>query len=203
MIAESVDGDVAAFLRQFASITSGYQQKYFKRRLECLEKVRVVPMSELFDKWTVDHLRRFGGYRKKECYSNALHTAELLDRIDEVTLMGKTVRNPEVRYVEGYLLTLGLPIDHAFNKIGDWYFDVTMDLLHGRVDGDSYWTVGEWGYSEALRIMGDNGYYGVSSTRCSGSPATRTWNSWTMKKIYKRLEIPVFFIILEVCDYEQ
>ena len=35
-----------------------------------------------------------------------------------------------------------------------------MDLLHGRVDGDSYWTVGEWGYSEALRIMGDNGYYG-------------------------------------------
>ena len=160
LIAESVGGDVETFLRQFASITSGYQQKYFKRRLECLEKVRVVPMNRLFDGWTIDHLRRFGDFRKKECYSNALHTAELLEHIDEVSLMGKVVKKPEVKYVEGYLLTLGLPIDHAFNKIGDWYFDVTMDLLHDRVEEDCYWKIGEWSYREALKLMCETGYYG-------------------------------------------
>lgn len=70
------------------------------------------------------------------------------------------MENPEVKYVEGYMTVIGIPIDHAFNKIGDYYFDVTVDFLLDSKDKGDYNVIGEWDYREALSIMAEEGYYG-------------------------------------------
>lgn len=159
-ISETSDNSVADMLQQFVTLTSGYQKEYYKKRLDCLNRVPMHSVHELFDKETADLLKRLGRFKKKECYANALHASEIIQSMGEVYILGEKVENPEVKYVEGYVLVFGIPIDHAFNRIGDHWFDVTMDFALGDKEVSPHYSVGEWNYAEALRMMCEEGFYG-------------------------------------------
>lgn len=64
--------------------------------------------------------KKMSGARKKECFNNAFK--ELLNHSDGV-------------YVLGYVFLHSIPIEHAWVKEGETYFDVTLDpeKQHGYV----------------------------------------------------------------------
>lgn len=162
-ITESSSNSIVDMLRFFAEQSSGYQRDYFNKKLESVKHVKCTSVYELFDASTINILKRNGRFKKKECYSNALHTAQILESFDEITLNidGKTYGLEDIKYVEGYMTLYGsFPIDHAFNKIGDYYFDVTAELVLKDISFDDYYSIGEWNSDEALRIMAKTGYYG-------------------------------------------
>lgn len=159
-ITESDDHSTANMLKNFARLSSGYQKEYFERKLSCLRQIEVHSVYDLFESDVIDRLRKYGRFQKKECYSNSLHAANILESIGKLSVNGQVMENPEVKYVEGYMTVIGIPIDHAFNKIGDYYFDVTVDFLLDSKDKGDYSVIGEWDYREALSIMAEEGYYG-------------------------------------------
>ena len=54
------------------------------------------------------------------------------------TAMNCTVSNSDVDYVEGYIVTLGVPIQHAWNSYKGKYFDITDYKLFNNEMGDHY-----------------------------------------------------------------
>ena len=158
-ITENEDHSVVNMLKQFAKLSSGYQRDYFNHKLECLKRVEISSVRDLFDPKTVERLDAIGKFKKKECYANALHAAQILNNMDNVTFLGENVGSVEVEYVEGYMCYGVIPIEHAFNKVGDYYFDVTREFLFDTTN-EEYFKVGEWTFDEALDIMEESGYYG-------------------------------------------
>lgn len=127
---------------------SGIQQELAKKKLDSLKAVSCVPLTEAVGedaaKKTIERVK----IAKKECYANALHTAECLRSLD-------------VKYCEGWMMLYGIPIEHAFNKVGDTYFDVTAEIALGDdVTKTEYYVIGEWDPDTALQIMasGDQCY---------------------------------------------
>ena len=89
------------------------QRKYFADTIDVAKRVEVVPAADVFDEREIELIRRTVRPAVKECYKNA-HLLTLLfpDR---------------VRYVEGKTHTV-IPIDHAFNRVGDKYIDITFEF---------------------------------------------------------------------------
>ena len=116
---ETYKADNLAEVRHMLEIMSNFEGNLWtdiaKAKLNALTEVEVVPLSELFDKKTITEIKKRVRPVPKECYSNSFHTAEFLSEFD-------------VEYCEGYIVFMGIPIEHAFNKIGDKYFDVTQEL---------------------------------------------------------------------------
>jgi len=65
-----------------------------------------------------------------------------------------------VRYVEGKTHTV-IPIDHAFNRVGDKYIDITFEFALG-LDPTQYEYVafGEYPAGVIEEIANQTGYYG-------------------------------------------
>lgn len=63
---------------------------------------------------------------KKECYNNSWRYIQ--DHYNE-----------KAKYILGYLLYMGVPIEHAWVKVGTEHFDVTLDPKND----DEYWQVCE------------------------------------------------------------
>ena len=89
------------------------QRKYFADTIDVAKRVEVVPAADVFNEREIELIRRVVRPAVKECYKNA-HLLTLLfpDR---------------VRYVEGKTHTV-IPIDHAFNRVGDKYIDITFEF---------------------------------------------------------------------------
>lgn len=134
-------------LKLIASVTDGYQRDYYE---QMLKDARIVKCSSVYDVFNEDEIARIKKLvrpKKKECYANAYH----------LTSCGI----PNVLYCEGYMSLKGLPIEHAFNKVGDKYVDITAELALGEdVDGNEYVLLGEYDGDTALQTMAEDGYYG-------------------------------------------
>ena len=89
------------------------QRKYFADTIDVAKRVEVVPAADVFNEREIELIRRVVRPEVKGCYRNA-HLLTLLfpDR---------------VRYVEGKTHTV-IPIDHAFNRVGDKYIDITFEF---------------------------------------------------------------------------
>lgn len=135
------------FLKKFTMITDGYQKKYYQRMLS---DARVVKCSSVFDVLSEDDIlkiKRNARPKMKECYRNAY--------------LATQCGIPDMLYCEGYTTCMGLPIEHAFNKIGDMYIDITAELVLDRdVSDDEYVVIGEYTPKEAFDVMGETGHYG-------------------------------------------
>lgn len=61
----------------------------------------------------------------KECFRNS----QLL-----------TILDPNIEYVQGYIKTNGIIIEHAWNKYGDFHFDTTLEFNFNEL-AESYYQV--------------------------------------------------------------
>lgn len=133
-------------LEAMSKFGSGMQKKLAKEKLSVMKPVKCVRLKDAIGPEAVEKVKIYVRPEKKNCYANALHVAEYL-------------REHDVKYCEGWLIMHGLPIEHAFNKTGDTYFDVTEEFA---LDGDpaeyTYVVLGEWDPDTALQVMATGPY---------------------------------------------
>ena len=92
------------------------QKAYFQDLLNAAKPVKIVPAADVLEDYELDYIRHVIKPKPKECYRNSHLLCEAF---------------PErILYCEGKTNVL-IPIDHAFNKIGDAYIDITFEFaLH-------------------------------------------------------------------------
>ena len=134
-------------LEQLRDLMSNSRQiKWYEDLLKVAKPVSVSPISEVLSEEQIQFIKDNIQLRKKECYRHA-------------TLFCLYI--PDSVYVEGQFSTLGLPIEHAFNKVGDKYIDITAELVLGEdVTKLEYISWGEYDINLVSKIITDRGYYG-------------------------------------------
>lgn len=128
------------------------QRQYFTDTIAVAKRVEVVKAADAFDEREIELIRRTVRPVVKGCYKNA-HLLTLLfpDR---------------VQYVEGKTNAF-IPIDHAFNRVGDKYIDITFEFALG-LDPTQYEYVafGEYTADVIQTIVEQTGYYGEIYRYC-------------------------------------
>lgn len=134
-------------LRMFADMTGGNQKKFFEFQLASAKVVKCVPLKELFSNEEIKLIKRLVKPQKKECYKNAHLMTNYFSGVE---------------YVEGKVkLECGISVEHAFNRKGDKYFDITWELaLNDKTDGVEYLSIGEYDQETINQIAVENGVYG-------------------------------------------
>lgn len=122
------------------------QLLFYKRSLEDARDVKVVPLSEVLSQQQIERIKTIINPQPKECYRNATLLSQYLN----------------CAYVEGKTLVGGIfGAEHAFNRIGDKYVDITLELALGKdVTKEEYITQGEWSAEECIDISVSRGVYG-------------------------------------------
>lgn len=135
------------YIRVLANVTSGQQKEFYEAELANAKIVRCVPLCDVFISEEIKRIKNCVNPQKKECYKNA----HLL-----------CVCFPEkAQYVEGQTSCHGIGIDHAFNKIGDKYVDITMELCLGEdVTAKEYLSIGEYNLDVINEVVLETKYYG-------------------------------------------
>ena len=143
----SMENNLLKELTALHQMMSGSQREFYDAMLKDARCVTCTPLKELFTPREIALIRSSIRPQKKECYRNA-HLMALYF--------------PDVEYVEGKVqLDCGLGIEHAFNRRGDRYFDITWELvLHNSVEGVPYLSIGEYTATQINEIAIENGYYG-------------------------------------------
>ena len=122
------------------------QDAFHKHSLLCAVPVKVTPMSEVFTEKELLRIKKLNP-KVKQCYKNSSDLARLFPG--------------RVQYVEGKSLVCGVPIDHAFNKVGDKYVDMTLDLvLNDNVRLKEYISLLEISYEEVVRLNSISSFLG-------------------------------------------
>ena len=114
-----------------------------------LKPCKVVSIRELFNDLQIDAMRTL--VEQKQCFKNAFQIADVIRHWDG-----------SIKYVEGRVLVANfLPIEHAWNKIGDKYFDATFELALGYdVTKESYAMLQEYKVSKVREVLLQRRYYG-------------------------------------------
>lgn len=114
-----------------------------------LKPCRVVSVRELFTEEQVRFMESI--VEPKQCFKNAYNLADI-------------IRHPDgcVTYVEGRALVANfLPIEHAWNRIGDKYFDATFELALGKdVTTENYALLAEYDLCRVRKIILERKYWG-------------------------------------------
>ena len=129
------------------SITTGLQKEYYSDLLQSSKVVNVVSVKDVFTPEEVSLIKKIIRPKKKQCYRNA-------------TLL--TYLFPNVMYIEGKSMPENFfPIDHAFNKVGDFYIDITFELVLGEdVTKTEYVSFGEYDNNQVIEVADKTGFYG-------------------------------------------
>lgn len=130
-----------------ATIMSGRQREFYDQMIKDAKDCKVVPLSEALSKKDIQQIKSIIKPQPKMCYKNA----HLLTNII-----------PGAVYVEGKVTCLGaFGIEHAWNKVGDKYVDITMELALGRdVNEEEYMSLGEYDEETITRITNRTEFYG-------------------------------------------
>ena len=137
-------------LEAIASISHGAQRDYYLSLARDLKSVEVVSITEAFSEEECERIRKHLKPRIKQCYRNAFLLAQMFPDC--------------VEYVEG---RMSIPcigncfsIEHAFNKVGNKYVDVTMELVLKNIDNPEYVSLIECTYGEVANVIAKTGMYG-------------------------------------------
>ena len=103
-------------IKMLYNVTSGEQKKYYQHQLDCAKPIECVSIREVLSESEIDLIKSVINPQPKECYKNATRLAMLFpDRVE---------------YVEGYYGVMGvLGTEHAWNRVGDKYIDITAELV--------------------------------------------------------------------------
>lgn len=145
---EVKENQIIKELRQLAEIMDGKAKKYYESMIADATPVRITPLSEVFNEYEIDMIKRVIKPEAKQCYKNASDLCVLFpDR---------------VKYVEGRFTVCGLfSTEHAWNKVGDKYIDITMEIALERNSAEEeYIALGEYDESEILPYLFESKVYG-------------------------------------------
>lgn len=93
------------------------QQAFFEQQAKDAKAVDVVPVKDVFTDAEIQLIKTVIEPKQGKCYRNAALLSELFpDRC---------------KYVEGYGWHKFIKIEHAFNRVGDKYVDITWELALG------------------------------------------------------------------------
>jgi hypothetical protein len=104
-------------VEQLRSISSGRQKEYFTVLSKIIREIKVSKLSSVFTLEQIDEIKRVVNPQQKQCYKNAQTFA----------LLFKQVHYSECRLDVEQILS----VDHAINKVGDKYVDITLELCLG------------------------------------------------------------------------
>ena len=138
-------------LKQIATLLNGKQREAYEEMITDAKVVEIVPMSEVFTAQEIEVIKKVVKPKQHECYKNAYQLAMLF--------------SDKVRYCEGKMTVANklVGIEHAWNKVGNKYIDITMELVLGHdmtQYGEEYVSLGDWGSKELLDISQRMGFYG-------------------------------------------
>lgn len=122
------------------------QKAYFQDLLNAAKPVKIVPAADVLEDYELDYIRHVIKPKPKECYRNSHLLCEAF---------------PErILYCEGKT-NVPISIDHAFNKVGDAYIDITFEFaLHENPSIYEYVTFGEYDAKTISKAVLETGYYG-------------------------------------------
>jgi hypothetical protein len=121
------------------------QQQWFKRIAEVARPVKMHRAADVLDDFQMEYLLHVIKPEKKQCYKNAMLLAQAF---------------PEIKYCEGKVAA-PLVIDHAFNKVGDKYIDITFEFALGENPRKfAYAAIGEYDADVAMEVVCNTGFYG-------------------------------------------
>ena len=122
------------------------QKAYFVDLFNAAKPVKIVPAADVLEDYELDYIRHVIKPKPKECYRNSHLLCEAF---------------PErILYCEGKT-NVPIPIDHAFNKAGDAYIDITFEFaLHENPSIYEYVTFGEYDAKTIRKAVLETGYYG-------------------------------------------
>lgn len=135
-------------LKNLASMTSGKQHDCMVKMIGDATDVEVCSIHDVFSDEEIRKIRRKVKPKAKECYKNAFLLTELFPE--------------KVQYVEGKFTCMKfVSLEHAWNKVGDKYVDITMEMALKRNPKDEeYMSLGCYSYGEILDVAMKLGYYG-------------------------------------------
>ena len=124
---------------------TGRQKAFHEQMAKDVKPVQCVPLKDVFTADEIRLIKKIAKPKRNQCYRNAAVLTGLFPS--------------KVKYVEGYAYVPELiPIEHAFNKVGDKYIDVTFELaLHYDVTKEEYATLIEADEKELLECLNDSG----------------------------------------------
>lgn len=139
-------------LEQFRNLMSGKQRRYYDILLEKAKPIEMHSIYEVFTEEEIKRIKKNINPQKKQCFKNAFRM---------------TLDFPGVEYVEGRVLAGGvLGAEHAFNKVGDKYIDVTFELaLKEDVTKEQYILIHEFEREELINLAITHQYYTCFSER--------------------------------------
>lgn len=113
-----------------------YQAAYFRQQAKDAKDVRCVSVAEVLTPEETEKAKAI--VKKNQCFKNALLLAAAFpDRI---------------QYVEGFVWAGMVKLEHAVNKVGDKYVDITYELALGlNPEGEIYASLIEADADEVIR----------------------------------------------------
>ena len=122
------------------------QKEYLQGLLKAAKPVKVVRAADVLEDYELEYIRHVIKPKPKECHRNSHLLCEAF---------------PErILYCEGKT-NVPIPIDHAFNKVGDTYIDITFEFaLHENPSIYEYVTFGEYDAKTIRKVVLETGYYG-------------------------------------------
>ena len=109
-------------LKKIAELTKGSNQgEFYSRKVESAKAVQVVSVKEVLTEPEIKWIKEVLKPKCKECYKNAMRFAMRFNCL----------------YVEGQYEVCGFGTDHAFNKIGGKYVDITAEFALQEKNGST------------------------------------------------------------------
>lgn len=149
---EVKESKIIGELKLIREILSNPKQiEYYDQIIRDAHVVKITPIAEIFTPTQIKAIKTIVNPQIKECYKNAHLLSHLYSDSD----------NP-ILYVEGKMTVCGtFSTEHAWNKIGDKYIDITAELVLGRdPNEEEYVAFGEYSAQQINSIVLDRGYYG-------------------------------------------
>ena len=131
------------YIKNLCRVSEGETRQMWNEYKRRSKVVKLTPIREVLTDEEINFILEYIRPIKHECYRNAHEATRILG----------------VKYVEGFVEVGGLPIDHAFNKRGDKYFDITTELVL-KEQCKEYVSTWELEGLECTRISFITGVYG-------------------------------------------
>lgn len=131
------------YIKNLCRVSEGETRQMWNEYKRRSKVVHITPIREVLTDEEISFILEYIKPKQHECYRNAHEATRILG----------------VQYVEGFIEIGGLPIDHAFNRRGDKYFDITLELVL-KEEAKEY--VSSWDINglECNRISLATGVYG-------------------------------------------
>ena len=140
------------------------QKAYHREIIKVARPVKCVPAADVLDEYQLEYVKRYIVPEARHCYRNACLLAEAF---------------PDILYVEG-MTAVPFDTEHAFNKVGDQYIDITFEFALGEDPRKfPYISIAEYDSVQVDEFVRQTGGYGEFYR----------FNWWVTKELNTHIEL--------------